>query len=49
MKIKIGDKLPLAEYFYLDQDNIVKKIESIILNARTTPSLEKFKIKALDN
>ena len=29
--------------------NIVKKIESIILNARTTPALEKFKIKALDN
>jgi len=32
-----------------DNPNIVKKIESIILNARTTPALEKFKIKALDN
>ncbi len=32
-----------------DNPDIVKKIESIILNARTTPSLEKFKIKALDN
>ena len=32
-----------------DNPNIIKKIESIILNARTTPSLEKFKIKALDN
>ena len=27
-----------------DNPDIVKKIESIILNARTTPSLEKFKI-----
>ena len=28
---------------------LVDKIESIILNARTTPTLENFKIKALDN
>jgi arylsulfatase len=32
-----------------DNPNIAKKIESILLNARTTPALEKFKIKAIDN
>jgi arylsulfatase len=32
-----------------DNPNVSKKIESILLNARTTPTLEKFKIKALDN
>ena len=28
MKIKEGDKLPSAEFFYLDKDSVVKKIES---------------------
>ena len=28
MKIKEGDKLPLAEFFYLDKDNAVKKIDT---------------------
>jgi peroxiredoxin len=28
MKIKEGDKLPSAEFFYLDADGVVKKIES---------------------
>ena len=32
-----------------ENPDIVEKIESIILNARTTPALENFKIKALDN
>ena len=32
-----------------ENPDIVEKIESIILNARTTPKLENFKIKALDN
>ncbi len=32
-----------------ENPDIVEKIESIILNARTTPTLENFKIKALDN
>ena len=27
MKIKIGDKLPSSELFYLDQNNEVKKID----------------------
>ena len=31
-----------------DNPMIVEKIESILLNARTTPALEKFKIKAID-
>ena len=30
MKIKVGDKLPSSELFYLDEDNIPKKID--ILN-----------------
>ena len=32
-----------------ENPDIVEKIESIILNARITPILENFKIKALDN
>ena len=28
MKIKVGDKLPLSEFFYLDENNNVKKINS---------------------
>ena len=28
MKIKEGDKLPLADFFYLDDGNIVKKIDT---------------------
>ena len=32
-----------------ENPDIVEKIESIMLNARTTPILENFKIKALDN
>ncbi len=28
MKIKEGDKLPSAEFFYLDKDNVVKKIDT---------------------
>ena len=32
-----------------ENPDIVEKIETIILNARTTPTLENFKIKALDN
>ena len=28
MKIKAGDKLPSAEFFYLDKDNVVKKIDT---------------------
>ena len=32
-----------------DNPMIVKKIESILLKARTTPALETFKIKAVDN
>tara|TARA_B110000037_G_C16977665_1_gene447696 strand:+ start:101 stop:589 length:489 start_codon:yes stop_codon:yes gene_type:complete len=31
MKIKEGDKLPLADFFYLDDGNIVKKIDTNIL------------------
>ena len=27
MKIKVGDKLPSSELFYLDQNNEVKKID----------------------
>ena len=32
-----------------ENPEIVERIESIMLNARTTPILENFKIKALDN
>ncbi len=28
MKIKEGDKLPSAEFFYLDKDNAVQKIDT---------------------
>ena len=28
MKIKEGDKLPLADFFYLDKDSIVQKIDT---------------------
>ena len=31
MKIKEGDKLPLAEFFYLDKDNAVQKIDTTSL------------------
>ena len=31
MKIKEGDKLPLADFFYLDDGNIVKKVDTNIL------------------
>ena len=31
MKIKIGDKLPSAELFYLDQNSVVKKIDILDL------------------
>ena len=31
MKIKIGDKLPSSELFYLDQNNDVKKIDVLDL------------------
>ena len=31
MRIKIGDKLPAAELFYLDQNNDVKKIDILDL------------------
>ena len=31
MKIKVGDKLPRAELFYLDQSNDVKKIDILDL------------------
>ncbi len=31
MRIKIGDKLPSAELFFLDQDNNVKKIDTLDL------------------
>ena len=27
MKIKVGDKLPSAELFYLDKENIVEKVD----------------------
>ena len=37
MKIKIGDKLPSSELFYLDQSNDVKKIDILELcqNSKT--------------
>ena len=31
MKIKVGDKLPSSELFYLDQNNEVKKIDILSL------------------
>ena len=31
MKIKEGDKLPLADFFYLDKDNAVQKIDTTSL------------------
>ena len=31
MRIKIGDKLPNSELFYLDQNNDVKKIDILDL------------------
>ena len=31
MKIKVGDKLPSSELFYLDQNNDVKKIDILDL------------------
>ena len=31
MRIKIGDKLPNSELFYLDQNNVVKKIDILDL------------------
>ena len=31
MRIKIGDKLPNSELFYLDQNNEVKKIDILDL------------------
>ena len=31
MRIKIGDKLPKSELFYLDQNNDVKKIDTLDL------------------
>ena len=31
MKIKVGDKLPSSELFYLDQNNDVKKINILEL------------------
>ena len=31
MKIKVGDKLPSTELFYLDQSNNVKKIDILDL------------------
>ena len=31
MKIKVGDKLPRAELFYLEQSNDVKKIDILDL------------------
>ena len=30
MKIKVGDKLPSSELFYLDQNNEVKKLMFLI-------------------
>ena len=31
MKIKAGDKLPNAELFYIDEDNVPKKIDILTL------------------
>ena len=31
MKIKVGDKLPSSDIFYLDQNNDVKKIDILDL------------------
>ena len=28
MKIRVGDKLPSAEFFYLDESNEVKKVDT---------------------
>ena len=34
MKIKVGDKLPSADLFYIDQNNDVKKIDILDLCAK---------------
>ena len=36
MKIKIGDKLPSSQLFYIDQNNDVKKIDVLDLCKGTT-------------
>ena len=46
MKIKVGDKLPSSELFYLDQSNNVKKIDILDLCRNNKLCVEKQRFEA---